>query len=114
MKKSAMALATLSLNALAADFADHVKKVKDARPMDRDKIDHMALLTTDLVIHYEQAVILGTSRDYEENTKIRHFDEFLKASDQMCEEINLTSCIYDLICEDVVNHNLKRSILPCY
>lgn len=113
MKKQLLALTTLSLNAFAGDFSDHIKIMKDARPHEADKIDHLALLTTDLVIHYEQAVILGTSRDYEENTKIRHFNEFLKASEELCEEINLTSCIYDLICEDEVNHNLKRSILPC-
>jgi hypothetical protein len=113
MKKTSLALAAMSLNAMAANFVDHVQKVKAERPMDGKKIDHVAILTQDLVIHYEQAVILGTSKDYEERTLIGHFEEFLRASDEQCDEINLTGCIYDLICEEEVNHNLKTSIMPC-
>ena len=113
MKKSTLALSLMSINALASSFSDYVTSVKESRPEDADQISKVALLTQDIVIHYEKAVLLGTSKEYQEQTKIIHFKEFLKASDMQCEDINLTSCIYDLICEDEVKHNLKTSMMPC-
>ncbi len=113
MKKSLFALLALSSNAFAGMYDDHVKAVKNQRPYDHKKINHVALLTTDMVIHYEQAVVLGTTVDYEERTKIDHFDTFLNAADNMCGEIDLAGCIYDLVCEDKIIHNLNKTIMPC-
>lgn len=114
MKKSLFALMALSSNVFAgASFEDHVKAVKDSRPYDAKKISNVGLLTVDMVIHYEQAVILGTTAAYEERSKIQHFDSFLNAADNMCGEIDLAGCIYDLVCEDKITHNLNTSIMPC-
>ena len=113
MKKSFLAFLALGSNAFAGLYDGHVKAVKDQRPYDQKKINHVALLTTDMVIHYEQAVVLGTTVDYEERTKIRHFDSFLEAADNVCGEIDLAGCIYELVCEDKINHNLNTSVMPC-
>lgn len=113
MKKSLFALAVISTNAFAGQFSDYVKSVKDQRPYEKKKIENLANLTVDMVIHYEKAVVLGTTPDYEENTKIRHFANFLDASDKMCNDIDLAGCIYDLVCNDQVIHNLNKEMMPC-
>lgn len=113
MKKLTFAMAAISVNAMAASFTQHVQELKFERPKDADKINHIALLTNDLVIHYEQAILVGTTADYEQTTLINHFNDFMYAADNQCEEINLTGCIYDLICEGEVRHNLKTSYMPC-
>lgn len=114
MKKSLFALLALSSNAFAGGaFEDHLKAVKDARPYDAKKISNVGLLTVDMVIHYEQAVVLGTTVAYEERSKIQHFDSFLNAADTMCGEIDLAGCIYDLVCEDKIEHNLNTTMMPC-
>jgi hypothetical protein len=114
MKKSLFALLALSSNVFAgASFEDYIKAVKASRPYDTKKISNVGLLTVDMVIHYEQAVVLGTTADYEERAKIQHFDSFLNAADNMCGEIDLAGCIYDLVCEDKIIHNLNKTIMPC-
>lgn len=113
MKKPLILLAAVATNAFASSYADHVNEVKAQRPYEKKKIENIDLLTTDMVIHYEQAVLLGTTPDYKEQTKISHFNSFLYAADNMCEDINLASCIYELVCEDKIPHNLKTSIMPC-
>lgn len=113
MKKTIVAGLALSSSAFAGNFDDHVKAIKEARPYDLKKINNVGLLTVDMVIHYEQAVVLGTTESYEELTKINHFDSFLNAADNMCGEIDLAGCIYDLVCEDKITHNLNKTIMPC-
>lgn len=113
MKKSLFALAVISTNAFAGLYSDHVSSVKEQRPYEKKKIENLAHLTEDMVIHYEKAVLVGTTAVYEENTKIRHFDLFLDASDRMCNDIDLAGCIYDLVCNDQVIHNLNKEMMPC-
>lgn len=113
MKKSLFAALAISSSAFAVDYAAHVKAVKESRPYDQKKISNVDNLTVDMVTHFEQAVIVGTTADYEERTKVRHFDSFLNASDNMCGEIDLAGCIYELVCEDKIIHNLNKSIMPC-
>lgn len=107
MKRLNFALATISLNTFAATYDQHVDALKNQRPQDADKIDHIAILTKDLVIHYEKAITLGTTPDYRNSTLKSHFNDFMEASDTVCEDIHLTTCIYDLICENKVRHNLN-------
>ena len=113
MRKSLFALAVISTNALAGQFSDYVNAVKAERPYEKKRIENLAHLTEDMVIHYEKAVVLGTTADYEESTKIRHFASFLDASDKMCNDIDLAGCIYDLVCNDQVIHNLNTEMMPC-
>lgn len=113
MKKSFFAFLALSSNAFAGSYADHVANVKAQRPYDTDKIKKVDLLATDMVIHYENAVVVGTTADYEERAKIYHFDSFLDASDKICGDIDLAGCIYDLVCEDKIDHNLNTTMMPC-
>ena len=94
-------------------FENYVQAVKKENPEDEKRINQIALLTQDMVIHYEQAVVLGTTQDYEENTKIWHFNSFLKAADEKCEDIDLATCIYELVCSDSIPHNLATRQMPC-
>lgn len=113
MKKTIVTALALSSSAFAGNYADHVKAIKEARPYDLKKISNVDVLTVDMVIHYEQAVVLGTTAAYEERSKIQHFNSFLNAADNMCGEIDLAGCIYELVCENKIEHNLKRSMMPC-
>lgn len=96
-----------------ADFDAHVQSVVANRTADADKIEHVALLATDFVRHYEQAVVLGTTADYEEQTMIWHFNSMLNGVDTQCEDIDLFSCVHELICEGKIAHNLKTDMMGC-
>jgi hypothetical protein len=106
-----LALATKSL--LAPDYNDHVRQVLDKNPAKADLIHHVDLLAVDYVIHYEQAVILGTTADYEEQTKIHHFNAILAGAEKSCENIDLAHCVRKMICKKEIIHNLKLSIMNC-
>lgn len=113
MKKLILPLMAASVSSFASTYVEHVNAVKGARPQDEARINHVAVLSEDLVIHYENAVVNGTTADYIELTKIQHFNSFLDASDEKCSEVDLTSCIYDLICMGEVTHNLNTDIFTC-
>ena len=105
----------VTATAVAGDYASHVNAVKEARPYETEKISRVALLNEDMVRHYEQAVVLGTTADYEENTKIRHFYNMLDAVDKNCtEDIDLVSCVLEMVCDNAFPHNFnKRLITAC-
>ncbi|MBY0517206.1 MAG: hypothetical protein K2P81_09870 [Bacteriovoracaceae bacterium] len=110
MKSAIAALITLA----SGDYSQHVNQVIEQRPLDEDKIRHVELLNTDYVIHYEQAVILGTTAAYEEQTKIWHFDQMLKAVDKNCSpEIDLAGCVHELVCSKAFPHNFDLRIMIC-
>lgn len=97
-----------------ADFDAHVQGVLAARPADDARITQVALLAQDWVQHYEQAVILGTTPEYEEQTKVWHFDQLLSGADAMCsDDINLFICLSDLVCDNQIGHNLNRDMMGC-
>lgn len=96
-----------------ADFDAHVQGVLLDRPQDEARITQVALLAQDWVLHYEQAVVLGTTADYEEQTKIWHFEQMLKGADEMCSDINLFTCLSDLVCDNQIGHNLNRDMMGC-
>lgn len=96
-----------------ADFDAHVQNVLANRAADTDKIEHVALLAADFVRHYEQAVVLGTTADYEEQTMIWHFNSMLKGVDTQCADIDLFSCVHELICEGKIVHNLNTGMMGC-
>ncbi len=107
-----IALASQAL--VGADYDAHIQSVIEARPTEAEKIRTVALLNTDYVIHYEQAVILGTTADYEEHTKIWHFDHMLHAVDTQCApEIDMATCVRDLVCEKKFPHNFNLRIMIC-
>lgn len=106
-----MALATKSL--LAPDYNAHVQNVLEKKPEQADLIHNVDLLTVDYVIHYEQAVLLGTTADYEEQTKIHHFEAILAGAEKNCKDINLAYCVRKMICNKEIIHNLKLSIMNC-
>lgn len=113
MKKSLLVFVALTSNAMAGVYEDHVKAVKAQRPYEKKKIEQLDDLTTDMVRHYDRAVVLGTTPEYEATSKIEHFNSFLRASDTVCGEINLAQCIYDLVCSDEIPHNLDTRMMPC-
>ena len=97
-----------------ADFDAHVQSVLANRTADSDKIEHVALLAADFVRHYEQAVVLGTTADYQEQAMIWHFNSMLKGVDTQCSaDIDLFSCVHDLICEGKIVHNLHTGMMGC-
>jgi hypothetical protein len=106
-----LALATKSL--LAPDYRAHVQTVLDKNPDQADLIHKVDMLAWDYVIHYEQAVILGTTPDYEEQTKIHHFNAILSGAEKNCEGIDLAYCVRKMICKKEIIHNLKLSIMNC-
>ncbi len=113
MKKIMLAVLALSSNAFAGAYDDYVQAVKDQRPSDQEKIDQVASLTNDMVIHYEPAVTIGTTSEYKERAKISHFNSFLDAADKKCGDIDLSACISQLVCENKIQHNLNTQIMPC-
>lgn len=106
-----IALATKSL--VAPDYRDHVQKVLEENPEKADLIHKVDMIAFDYVIHYEQAVLLGTTPDYEEQTKIHHFNSILAGAEKSCSEINLAYCVRKMICNKEIVHNLKLSIMNC-
>lgn len=113
MKKSLLVFVALTSNAMAGAYEDHVKTIKNQRPYEKKKIEQLDDLTTDMVKHYDQAVVLGTTSEYEATSKIEHFNSFLRASDTTCADIDLAKCIYELVCNDEISHNLDTRIMPC-
>lgn len=113
MKKSLLVFAALTSNVFAGAYEDHIKAIKAQRPYEKKKIDQLDIMTSDLVKHYDLAVVLGTTPEYEATSKIEHFNSFLRASDTVCGEIDLASCIYELVCNDEIPHNLDTRIMPC-
>ena len=106
-----MALAAKSL--VTPDYRAHVQSVLEQKPDQSDLIQRVEALAWDYVIHYEQAVILGTTADYEEQTKIHHFNAILNGAEKNCSEINLAYCVRKMICKGEIIHNLKLSIMNC-
>ena len=107
-----IALASQAL--VGADYEAHIQATLEARPLETEKIRNVALLNTDYVIHYEKAVILGTTAEYEEQTKIWHFDQMLKAVDTQCApEIDMATCVRELVCEKKFPHNFSLEIMIC-
>ena len=96
-----------------ADFDAHVQNVIANRADDSDKIEHVALIATDFVRHYEQAVVLGTTPDYVEQTTIWHFNSMLNAADTKCADIDLFTCVHELICNGKISHNLNTRMMGC-
>lgn len=87
-------------------FSDAVKnapgRYHQLNPAD---INTLALEVNDWVIHYEKAVILGTSYEYEDTVKARIFNNILNNENQCKKDINLTTCAKDLICDDKIFTN---------
>jgi hypothetical protein len=106
-----MALASKSL--LVSDYHAHVQKVVDTRPDETDKIYDISHLNVDYVIHYEQAILLGTTAEYEEHSKIYHFDKMLEAVDKNCNEIELATCVREMVCKKTFAHNFNLRLMNC-
>lgn len=114
MNPGLAAFLTLAAKSLTvADYEAHIQEVMAQRSADADKVAHVALLNTDYVLHYEQAVILGTTAEYEEQTKIWHFDRMLEAVDNQCAEIEMVECVRDLVCNKKFPHNFNTRIMGC-
>lgn len=115
MNPIAASFALLSTKALLAlNFEGHVQAVLEQRPADADRVQEAALIAQDLVLHYEQAVVLGTTAEYEEHSKIWHFSSILDAADTKCAaDIQLFSCVKDLICQGKIVHNLDTRRMDC-
>ena len=110
---SLMALLALSTNVLVGDYDNHVANVKKQRPYETDKVEKVKVLASDMVLHYDKVVILGTTEEYAEVSKIWHFDAFLDAADKFCDDIHLVDCINELVCEQKIFHNLDTRRMEC-
>lgn len=106
MKKLLFALSTLSLNAFANPYADYVERALANRPDEKLKINKISVLAQDLNLHYDAAIISGTTKEYEFRANISLFQEMLDASDTQCsEDIDLNACLFDLLCKDQIQHS---------
>ena len=70
----------------------------------------------DLVLHYDQAVVLGTSNpEYIKGQQERlglTLGQYL--TEQRCGDIDLYSCAFELLCNGQIPiSNLRRDLLPC-
>lgn len=98
---------------MAIDYGAHVAAVKAKRPYELKRINKVDLITQDYVLHFEEAIILGTTEEYAEESKVWHFDQILEGSDKYCTDIDLAGCVKDLICENRISHNLDKQRLGC-
>lgn len=98
---------------IVMDYGAHVAAIKAKRPNELKRINKVDLITRDYVLHYEKAILLGTTEEYAETSQIWHFDQILEGSDKYCTEIDLAGCVKDLICENRIPHNLDKKRLGC-
>lgn len=105
MKKRIVGICLLSLSCLPTFAQDGVQMSDDIQAV-----------ANDLVLHYDRAVILGTSSaSYIEEQK-QVLGDILreKLTVEVCGEINLYTCALDLLCAGKIPAtNLRSDLLPC-
>jgi hypothetical protein len=115
MKKSLFVLAVLSLDAMAG-LENCASSQKEATLQEcKDFKRHVAVIAKDYVVHYEKAIVKGTSSaDYLEKAINYHTEEMFKASSENCaDDIQLSNCINDLLCNGKIANNLEVSWMDC-
>lgn len=105
MKTRIVGVCLLSLSCLPVFAEDGVQKD-----------DRVQAVADDLVLHYDRAVILGTSNaDYVKGQQQRLGERLKeKLTVEICGEIDLYTCALDLLCSgEIPVGNLHPDLLPC-